>query len=99
METISSIELLPSGELLLRLSGPGKPSYQHVYREAAGVYWDPENQGFKSTELKDWSCSKWYSHIVEVCGNVGISLRLSDESQFVNLPAGEREKIIEATAT
>ena len=51
----------------------GKPIYQYVYREAAGVYWDEQRHGFKSTPMKEWSCSKWFFQIVGV-----VQSRLND---------------------
>ena len=48
-EIINKVEVNDSGELFLTLEGNGKPMYQYVYREAAGVYWDETLHGFKST--------------------------------------------------
>lgn len=77
-ETISEVEVLDSGELLLVLQSRGKPMYQYVYREAAGVYWDESRHGFKSTPMKKWSCAKWFFHIVGVVrSSLGVELQLS----------------------
>ena len=54
-ETINKIVLNDSNELILLLDSKGEPVYQYVYREAAGVYWDEIQKGFKSTELKEWT--------------------------------------------
>ena len=57
-ETINKIVLNDSNELLLLLDSNGEPMYQYVYREAAGVYWDEKQKGFKSTELKEWKIGR-----------------------------------------
>ncbi|MCI0553733.1 MAG: hypothetical protein L0287_22525, partial [Anaerolineae bacterium] len=65
-EIINVVELLDTGELLLGLESQGTPTYQFVYREAAGVYWDENRHGFRSAPVKERSCPEWYCHIVGV---------------------------------
>ena len=92
-ETIKIIELTNANELFLGLESEGKSSYQYIYREALGVYWDEDNHGFKSTELKDWSHSKWFTHIVFVVkSGLNLELQLSSKAKWVNIP--EQERII-----
>ena len=87
---------MDSGELLLGLEGKGKPMYQYIYREAAGVYWDETRHGFKSTELKEWSCSKWFSHIVDIVkSGLGVELQLSDNVSWEGIPEKDKDEIIE----
>ena len=98
-EIINQVELTDTGELLLCLEGEGKPMYQYIYREAAGVYWDQERHGFKSTQLKDWSCSKWFSHILGIVkSGLGVDLQLSGKATWKNIPEQEQTKIIEENA-
>jgi hypothetical protein len=86
-EVVTAVELLGSGELLLSIDGSGDPSYQMVYREAAGVYWDPDRRGFKSTPLRDWSCADWFSHIVAVVEQgLGVKLRLHPRARWTRVP-------------
>jgi hypothetical protein len=93
-ETISSIELLDTGELLLALQGQGHPDYQFVYRGAAGVYWDQARHGFKSTPLKKWSCSTWFLQIVCVVRQeLGVELHLCKNSTWRNISAQDRAAI------
>lgn len=92
-ETISRVKVLDSGELLLALEGGGRPSYQHVYREAAGVYWDDQLQGFVSRGRSEWAYSLWFKHIVAVCRGVGVALRLSTKTQFIGVTDEEQAKI------
>lgn len=93
-ETINRIELLDTGELLLGIEGHGKSMYQHVYREAAGVYWDQSKHGFKSTPINEWSCSQWYKHILEIVRiGFGVELTLSETVVWINVPEQEQKKI------
>ena len=93
-ETINRIELLDTGELLLGLESQGKPEYQYVYREAAGVYWDQKRHGFKSTPLKEKTCSHWYKHINNaVQSELGIELKLAENVFWSNVPEQEKEAI------
>lgn len=93
-EIIDRVEVLDSGELFLGIKGPGKPRYQYVYREAAGVYWDENKKGFKSTPLKEWSCSRWFNHIVRtVLVAVGVGLRLGSAVSWINIPEEQKEEI------
>ena len=96
-ETISRIEMLDTGELFLGLESKGKGMYQHVYREAAGVYWDPDRFGFKSTPVREWPCSRWFSHIVSVVrAGLGLELVLGQNVVWSNVPDHERLKIEKA---
>jgi hypothetical protein len=47
IKIINEIEITNSGQLLLIIESGGDPSYQYVYREASGVYWDNDRKGFK----------------------------------------------------
>jgi len=93
-ETIDRVEVLDTGELLLGIQSQGKAWYQYVYREAAGVYWDQGRRGFKSTEMKEWTCSMWFIHIVDVV-NLSAQVRLQLGSNIVwkNIPDQERAEI------
>ncbi len=93
-EIINSVEVTEGNELFLGLEGEGSPSYQYIYREAAGVYWDPQKHGFRSTELKDWGHAKWFSHIISVVRSIGIELRLSDDATWSDIPSSEKATII-----
>ena len=73
--------------------------YQYVYREAAGVYWDNENHGFKSTQMKEKPCSEWFSHITGVVkSGLGIELVLSPETSWQDIPENDVTKIVQGHA-
>lgn len=86
-EIINRVEVLDSGELLLGIESHGKPMYQYVYREAAGVYWDETLHGFKSTPIKEWSCSDWFFQIVTIVkSGLGIQLQLGKDAIWLKIP-------------
>lgn len=89
-EIINRIEVLDSGELLLGLEGQGDLGYQHVYRAAAGVYWDSLLNGFKSTRVKGWSCVQWVEQIVSTLeAELGVGVVLSEVVNWSGVPETE----------
>ncbi len=100
-ETITKIKVNDAGELVLSLESNGDSIYQYVYRAAAGVYWDQENHGFKSTPMKkDWSCFQWYNQIVCVVkSELGVELVLSKNVSSENLPENDQAEILRQHAT
>ena len=98
-ETIIRVEALGTGELLLGIENQGEAMYQYVYREAAGVHWDEHRNGFKSTPMKEWSCSKWFYHIIDVVqSGLGVKLNLGNHVSWHNIPTRERHAIISGKA-
>lgn len=87
-EIISAVEVMDSGKLLLVLESGGSNSYQYVYREGLGIYWDNEKKGFHSNEGLggDWSYSDWFMHIIKVVKTgVGVDLCLSEDVIWSNI--------------
>ena len=96
-EYINRIEILDSGELFLGIESQGKGRYQYVYREGAGVYWEPTLKGFKSTELKDWTPSQWFFHMVDIVRiGVGVSLVLRESIQWKGISDLDKAAILAA---
>jgi hypothetical protein len=96
-ETFDRVEVLDTGELLVGLAGTGNPSYQHVYRAAAGVYWEPTMRGFKSTPMREWSASRWFSHIVSVVrSEIGVELVPADIISWGGLSETDKGEIQQA---
>ena len=94
IEDISKIEILDNEEMYVVLGSGGKPMYQHIYREAAEVYWDNERAGFTAPPPRKWSHADWYHHIVSVAASVlGISLVLSSKTNWVNVPTQTQAEI------
>ena len=93
-EDISSVEVSEDGDLFLQLASGGSPSYQYVYRAAAGIYWDQERAAFKFATKKDGQCAKWFAYIVKVAGEeMGLRLQLSPDVAWANVPREVRDEI------
>lgn len=94
-EYINRIEILDTGELFHGIESDGKADYQFVYREAAGVYWDSEIKGFKSTELKDGTPSQWFAHIIGIVRTgIGINLVLRESVRWKNVADTKKAVIL-----
>ncbi len=92
-ETIDVVEIAETGDLVLRIRGNGSPSYQYVYRAAAGVYWDNEMHLFRFSP-KDDEYAKWFGHILNVTrSEMNLELTLSKNAAWENVPAVVREEI------
>jgi hypothetical protein len=93
-EEIIRVEVLGTNELQLVLGSGGNASFQHVYREAKGVYWNNDVGAFRGTEQIKWTFAEWFAHIVEVCGDIGITLRLGNTIEWVGVPETDKQKIL-----
>lgn len=96
-ETITKIYINDADELVLSLGSNGNSIYQYVYRAAAGVYWDQENHGFKSTPMKkDRSFFLWYNQIVSVVkSELGVELVLDKNVSCENIPENDQAEILQ----
>jgi hypothetical protein len=93
-EKITKIILNSQKELYLILASNGHPMYQYVYREAAGVYWDNIQKGFKSNPMIEWTVSDWYFHIKDIVrSGLNVHLTLDEALVWENIPDSEKEKI------
>lgn len=90
--------MLDTGELFLGIEGQGKPMYRHVYREAAGVYWDETKLGFKSTPMRGWTCYQWYEQIISVVRYIGVELALAEGVTWSGVSEDEKAEIQRAKA-
>ncbi len=94
IEEISKIEILENGYMFVLLSSGGKSMYQYIYREAAEVYWDNEVKGFKAPAPRKWSHSDWFKHIASVVASgLGVTLKLSNATIWVNVPEKTKSEI------
>ena len=94
IEAISKVKILGNEEMYVILASGGKPMYQHIYREAAEVYWENDIKGFKAPSPRKWSHSDWYHHIVSVAASgLGISLELSGNTCWINVPPQTKAEI------
>jgi hypothetical protein len=94
IEEISKIEIQENGEMFVVLASGGKPMYQYIYREAAEVYWDNEVKGFKAPTPRKWNHSDWFKQIVSVVASgLGVTLKLSNATIWVNVPKQTKAEI------
>jgi hypothetical protein len=94
IEELSQVELSQDGKLYLCLWSGGKPSYQYVYRAAAGVYWDEEKTAFRFDTINDGQVVKWFLHTVKIVETeMGLSLRAGEGVQWINLSAEVKDAI------
>lgn len=100
IEEISKIEILRNGEMFVVLESGGKEMYQYIYREAAEIYWDNEVKAFKAPAPKKWNHSDWFKQIVSVVASgLGVNLKLSNNTSWVNVPEQTRTEICTAQNT
>lgn len=98
-EIINKVQINKAGELFLAVESGGKHMYHYIYREAAGVRWDPVNQGFKSESINCKSHSQWFSKIVDVVkSSLGVELRLSPKAVWRFIPEIEKAEIVKKHA-
>lgn len=95
LETVSSIEIASDGSLLvMRLESGGKPSYQYVYRAAAGVYWDNDAGAFKFNTKNDKRSAHWFAHVRKVLEEeMSVQLCLGGQTAWTNVPNDVRHEI------
>jgi hypothetical protein len=98
-EEIIKVEVLDSRELQLVLSSGGKAMYQHIYREAKGVNWDNDAGAFKGKEQIKWTYSEWFTHILTVCADASIVLKLANNVEWVNVPESDKTAILAACSS
>lgn len=93
-EIIKEIVVNYQNELLLKVVGEGNSGYQYVYREAAGVYWDEIQKGFKSTTINEWTISEWFLHIKDIVkSGLNVELTIDENVEWENIPDTEKIKI------
>lgn len=95
LETVSNIEITDEGVIVIALQSGGKPSYQHVYRAAAGVYWDQDRKAFGFATKNDGLYAKWFSHILNVLDDeAGLKLRLARVVTWTGVSDKVRDELL-----
>ena len=96
---IKKVAILEDGRLAVypeRTSG----SYQYIYREAAGVYWNSDQNCFQSTVPRTWNYREWFSQIVcIVLSGLNARLILSDDTKYESLDDNIAKDIIASNET
>jgi hypothetical protein len=95
LETVSDIEITDEGVIVIALESGGKPSYQHVYRAAAGVYWDQDRKAFRFATRKDGLYAKWFAHILNVLDDeMGMKLQLAKVVTWTGVSDEARDELL-----
>ena len=95
LETVSNVEITDEGVIVIALESVGKPSYQHVYRAAAGVYWDHDRKAFRFATKNDGLYAKWFAHIQNVLDDeMGLKLRLAKVVTWTGVPDEVRDDLL-----
>jgi hypothetical protein len=85
-EPVSAILFLDEN-LHCVLAGGGHASYQHIYREARSVYWDPAKSSFTcSRSSTGLSFLELFRNIVRTAKECGITLSFPSPPAFDGLP-------------
>lgn len=95
LETISNIEIAADDSLLVvGLESGGSPSYQYVYRAAAGVYWDDNAGAFKLNMKNDKRFVHWFAHVSKILEEeMNVQLHLEVRTTWINVPNIVRNEI------
>jgi hypothetical protein len=94
LESVSNIEITNEGVIVIALESGGKPSYQYVYRAAAGVYWDQDRRAFRFATKNDGRYAKWFAHILSVLNDeMGLQLRLAKAVTWTAVPDEVRDEL------
>lgn len=95
LETVSDIEITDEGVIVIALESGGKPSYQHVYRAAAGVYWDQDGKAFRFATKHDGLYAKWFAHMLNVLDDeMGLKLRLAKVVTWTGVSDEVRDELL-----
>ena len=79
---------------MVGLEGGGSPSYQYVYRAAAGVYWDDNVRAFKLDTKNDKRFAHWFAHLSKVLKDeMNVQLHVGGQTAWTNVPNDVRREI------
>lgn len=91
---IESVEVAPSGELLLRAAPDPRGLYEYIYRTATGVRWDSARSAFVAPTPREWSYADWFGQILaDAKSELGVTLVLSSATEWVNVAPKVRQEI------
>jgi hypothetical protein len=84
LDIITEVEIDGSGRLLVT---PGSERFPYIYREAMEVGWNAEGRFLFSPRPRQWSYLDWFRQILGAARTQGCDLRVSDATQWRNVPA------------
>lgn len=73
---------------------PASGDFEHIYRAAMEVYWDPATGRLSHPAPRNWTPIQWFRQIIAATADeYGIHLELTDETIWSNVPADLRSEI------
>jgi hypothetical protein len=91
---IDEVEFDASIGILVRPKIPVAEHYEHIYRTASGVRWQPQKRALVPYEVKGMSPAWWFRQIVAaVQSEYGQRLELRPDTRRTNVPEPDRREI------
>lgn len=78
---------------------PKNNSFPYMYREAMEVHWDNDGKYLYSPKPKKWSYIEWYAQILKAAKEQSCILNITEETEWVNIPAELKNEIINYNAS
>jgi hypothetical protein len=94
---IERIEIDGDGRLLVV---PANYEFPLIYRAGMEVDWDSKRRALHSPKPREWSYSRWYEQILAAAAQEhGCELRLTDDTEWVNIEPDMREVLLNPSGT
>jgi len=92
-DTIEEVGIDSESRLYIK---PSSVKFPMMYREAIEVNWDNNSNRLLGGIPRKWSYLDWYKQIVKGAAIQGCSLKLTEQTSWVNIPNGLRLTIVGA---
>lgn len=92
-DTIARIEIDADGRLHVV---PSTATFPYVWREAMEVNWDPERRSLYAPPPREWSRRRWFRHVLDAAHAQGVTLHLSEETEWVGVAADVKAALLQA---
>ncbi|MBL7683157.1 MAG: hypothetical protein JNK00_07315 [Flavipsychrobacter sp.] len=73
---------------------PSTSQFLYIYRSAVEVHWDNTKKILYSPKPRDWTYLKWYNHIIATALDYGYLLKLTEKTEWVNIPKDLKTEIL-----
>lgn len=91
---IGEVVVEANGQLSVYPLLPPREGFEHIYRAAMEVSWDPASKRLVTPSPRQWGPADWFIQIVRaVQSEYGVRLYVSAATRFVNVSPAERQKI------
>jgi len=91
-DEISKIIIDSNGKIRIY---PVKNKFTMIYRSAAEVHWDPNDNALHSPKPREWNYCDWFSHILSVVRDeYGIKLLITNATAWENIDVSLKNDIV-----